>query len=129
MSDGAIDNEFEASEQTYEERLDAALADVQTEPVAGGVAIDLVKRKPVFIREKVADTLAEYYEAKGFDLATYNEHPFLPVRPDDAVFECVFIGGSPDGAHRQSTTYDYPRGRLMTVPIDLAWRDVEVGEL
>lgn len=128
MSDTAIDNDFDDAEQSYDEQLADALDDVQTEPMAGGVAVDLVTRQPLFIREKKADSLSEYYEAEGFDLATYNEHPFLPVRPDDAVFECVFIEG-PKGGHNVGRTYDYPRGRLMTVPVDLAWRDAEVGDV
>jgi hypothetical protein len=125
---GAIDQDFEDAERSYEEQLEAALEGVNTEPMQGGVAIDLVTRQPLFIRQKKADTLAEYYEEEGFDLATYNEHPFMPVRPDDAVFECAFIEG-PKGGHNVGKTYDYPRGRLMTVPIDLAWRDTEVDAL
>lgn len=125
---GAIDRDFEDAERSYYEQLEAALEGVNTEPMEGGVVIDLVTRQTLFIRQKKADTLAEYYEAEGFDLATYNEHPFMPVRPDDAVFECVFIEG-PKGGHNVGKTYDYPRGRLMTVPIDLAWRDTEVGDL
>lgn len=128
MTDGAIDNDFDDAEQSYEQQLADALDGVQTEPMAGGVAIDLVTRQTLFIRRKVADSLAEYYDDEGFDLATYNEHPFMPVRPDDAVFECVFVEG-PKGAHNQGRTYDYPRGRLMTVPVDLAWRDESVEEL
>lgn len=126
--DGAVDHEFDESERSYEEQVAAALEDVQTEPMAGGVAIDLVTRQPLFIRSKKADTLAEYYEAEEFDLATYKQHAFLPVRADDAVFECVFIGDI-DGLHGSRKTYDYPRGRLATVPVDMAWRDVEVGSL
>jgi len=125
---GAIDQEFSDGERTYDEQLEAALEGVQTEPIAGGVAFDLVTRQPLFIREQKADTLAEYYDEEDFDLATYNEHPFLPVRPDDAVFECVFLEG-PKGGHAPGKTYDYPRGRLMTAPVDLAWRDAEVDEL
>ena len=125
---GAIDQDFADAERDYYEQLEDALEGVQTEPMAGGVAFDLVTRQPLFIREKKADTLAEYYNEEGFDLATYNEHPFLPVRPDDAAFECVFIEG-PKGGHSPGSTYDYPRGRLMTAPVDLAWRDAEVDGL
>lgn len=128
MTDGALDHDFDENELPYRQRVAAALDDVQTEPMSGGVAIDVVTRQALYIREKVADTLAEYYEAEGFDLATYKQHAFLPVRPDDAVFECVFIGGV-DDLHGSRKTYDYPRGRLATVPVDMAWRDVEVGSL
>ena len=127
-SSGAVDHDFDDAEQSYDEQLADALADVDTDPIEGGVAIDVVTRQPVFVRRQVADTLAEYYDAEGFDLATYKQHAFLPVRPDDAVFECVFIGGV-DDLHGSRKTYDYPRGRLAVVPIDMAWRDVEVGSL
>jgi len=129
MTDGAIDNDFDDGEQPYDQQVADAIGDVHTEPMKGGIVIDLVTRQPMFVSERVADSLEEYYEQEGFDLATYNEHPFLPVQPDDAVYECVFINGDPQGAHKPGKTYDYPRGRLMTVPVDLAWRDAEVGDL
>ena len=128
MPEGAVDNDFDDAERPYAERVEAALDGIQTEPYKGGIVIDLVTRQPLFVRRQVADTLAEYYDAEGFDLATYKQHAFLPVRPDDAVFECVFIGGV-DDLHGSRKTYDYPRGRLAVVPIDMAWRDVEVGSL
>jgi hypothetical protein len=128
MPEGAVDNDFDDAERPYAERVEAALDGIQTEPYKGGIVIDLVTRQPLFVRRQVADTLAEYYDAEGFDLATYKQHAFLPVRPDDAVFECVFIGGV-DDLHGSRKTYDYPRGRLAVVPVDLAWRDAEVGSL
>jgi hypothetical protein len=125
---GAIDQDFDEGERDYEAQLEAALEGVRTEPMAGDVAIDLVTRQVVFVHERVADTLEEYYEREGFDLATYKQHPWLPVRPDDAVFECVFVGGV-DDLHSPGKTYDYPRGRLARVPVDLAWRDAGVDAL
>lgn len=126
--DGAIDRDFDDAELSYDERVEQALEGVRTEPMAGDVVIDLVTRQVVFVHERVADTLEEYYEREGFDLATYKMHPFLPVRPDDAVYECVFVGGV-DDLHKPGKTYDYPRGRLARIPVDLAWRDAEVGGL
>jgi hypothetical protein len=127
--EGAIDAGFEDAERSYEEQLADALEGINTEPMAGGIVIDLVTRQPMFVREKVADDLAEYYDEEDFDLATYKGHPYLPVRPDDAVYDCVFISRSVEDAHNAGKTYAYPRGRLMVVPVDEAWRDVEVGDL
>lgn len=126
-SPGAIDQGFDDAERPYAEQVAAALDGVPTQPVEGGVAIDLVTRQVVFVRERVADTLEEYYDEEGFCLATYKTHPFLPVRLDDAVYETVYVGGDPERAHKPGKTYDMPRGRLMVVPVSLAWRDAEVN--
>lgn len=128
MSEGAIDHEFDENERSYDERLADALEGIQTDPMAGGVAFDLVTRQPLFVRSKVADSLAEYYAAEGFDLATYKMHTYLPVRPDDAVYECVFLGDL-DSLHTSRKTYDFPRGRLAHVPVENAWTDSEVGDV
>jgi len=50
------------------------------------------------------------------------------VTPEDTVYECVFVGGV-DDLHKPGRTYDYPRGRLARVPVDLAWREEEVGDV
>ena len=130
MSDGAVDNDFDENELNYEEQLENALEGINTEPLEGGVAIDIVTRQAVFVRQRVADTCREYYEEEGFDLVTYKTHPWLPgIGPENAVFECSYIDGNPQNAHKQGRTYDFPRARLMALPIDLSWRDVEVGSL
>jgi hypothetical protein len=129
---GAVDNDFDDAERSYVERVADATEGIQTEPVAGGLAFDLVTRQPLFVRQQVAGDLEEYYEREGFDLATYKMHPFLPVTPDDAVFECVFISEiTAEGLHDWSSakTYDYPAGRLAAVPIGQAWGDAEIGSL
>jgi len=127
---GAIDSDFDDAESSYEERVAEALDEVQTEPVAGGVAIDIVTRQAVFVRQQVADDLAYYYEAEDFDLLTYKMHPWLPgIGVDNAVYECSYIDGNPQNAHKQGRTYDFPEARLMHLPVDLSWRDVEVGDL
>lgn len=125
---GAIDNSWDDAEQSYEERLADALDGVQTEPMAGGIAIDLVTRQLLFVRRKVADSLGEYYEREGFCLKTYKTHPYLPIRADDSVFECVFAGDL-DGLHTARKTYEFPRGRLAHVPVESAWTDMEIGSL
>lgn len=114
---GALDHGFDDSVRLG---LDAS---IQTEPMAGGVAIDLVTRQPLFVRRIVVEDLWEYYELEGFDLASYKTHPYLPVREDDTVYECVFVSGDPQGAHKPGDTYDFPRGRLMHYPIEQAWGD------
>lgn len=132
MPDGAIDRDFDDSEQSYADAVAAALADVRTEPMAGGIAYDLVTRQPLFVREQVAPDLATYYEAEGFDLATYGVHPFLPVTIDDAVYECVYVSevtaeGLADWG--SSKTYDIPAGRLAHVPVETAWTGGEIGDV
>lgn len=117
MVEGAIDNEFEDAERSAEETLTAALEDIQTEPTAGGIALDLVTRQPLFIRSIAAETVVEYYETEEFDLASYKTHPYLPVRLDDTVYNCVYISGNPEQAHKPGNEYAFPRGRLMTVPV------------
>jgi predicted nucleic acid-binding Zn-ribbon protein len=123
---GAIDNEFDDAERSPGETLLDALADIDARThgalTGGDVAIDLVTRQPLLVRQRVADNLAEYYEEEGFDLLTYKQHAFLPVHIDDAVFECVFVG-SIDDLHSEGKTYDYPAGRLARVPAELAGGD------
>lgn len=100
------------------------LGGVQTEPMAGGIAFDLVTRQPLFVVREVAGDLREYDDDEGFDLLGYKMHPYLPVREDDSVFECVYVSditvqGTTEWASTQ--TYDFPRGRLAHVPIEQAW--------
>lgn len=123
MTNGAIDSDWEENERTARETIEAKLEDVQTEPEAGGVAFDLVTRQPLFIRSKKAETIVEYYEDEDFDLASYKTHPYLPVDVDDAVYECVFIPGTAEGTTSVNKTYDFPRGRLMVVPLEEADAD------
>lgn len=120
---GAIDNEFDENLRDAREALEDELADVQTEPMAGGVAIDLVTRQPLFIRRVVADSVVEYYEDEDFDLNSYKSHPYLPVSLEDTVYECVFVPTNPEQAHSVGNTYSFPRGRLMHVPVEQAWED------
>jgi len=130
MTDGAIDNEYDDAEQSYEQQLCETLGDIRQEPMAGGVAIDVVTRQVVFVRERVADTLEEYYEEEGFDLYTYKMHPWLPgIDIANAVYSCVYADGNPQNAHKPGKTYDFPSARLMHLPVELAWRDAEVGDL
>lgn len=99
-----------------------------SDPVPGGLAVDLVTHQPLFVRTAVADTVAEYAEAEDFDLAGYKMHPFLPVREDDTVYECVFIGDlGVKSLHEWGDvkTYDLPRGRLATVPVWDAWQEAD----
>jgi hypothetical protein len=85
---------------SFEEDVEAQLSGRQTEPVAGGVAIDLVTRQPLFVRQVKYDDLREHYREEGYNLLTYKTHPYLPVTADDAVYECVFISRDPESAHK-----------------------------
>lgn len=132
MPEGAVDQDFDEAEQSYEQRVEAALDGIRTEPVAGSLAIDIVTRQVLFVRRKVADTLEEYHEENGFDLATYGPHPWLPVSPDDAAFECYYANDlSLDGLDELGgkRSYDFPEGRLAVVPIEMAWNGAEVDDV
>jgi hypothetical protein len=131
MSDqGAIDNDYDDAEQSYDEQLADALADVPTDPLEGGVAIDLVTRQAVFVRQQKAETCRDYYHDEGFDLVTYKMHPWLPgIGPDNAVYECSYVDPNPQNAHKQGKTYDFPEARLMALPVAMAWDAYEVSGL
>lgn len=127
---GAVDNDYDDAERSYTDQLDDALADVPQRPMAGGVAIDLVTQQAVFVREQVAETCADYYEAEDFDLVTYKMHPWLPgIGPENAVYECVYLDGNPQNAHKPGKTYDFPQARLMHLPVEMSWDAYEVGDL
>jgi hypothetical protein len=124
MSDdpqGAIDNDYDDAERSAREILEANQPPV-TDVMVEGVAFDLVKRQPLYVRQRVADDLVEYYEQEEFDLLNYNQHPYLPVTIDDPVYECVFLGNA-EGLHNCNKTYDYPAGRLAVIPVHEAWTD------
>jgi hypothetical protein len=124
MTDGgAIDNQFEDAERDAADVVGSDMPETPFDPFAGSVAIDLVTRQPLFVHKEVACTLVEYYENEGFDLLSYKMHPYLPVHKTDSVYECVFLPRSAEDAHNIGKTYDYPRGRLMHVPITQAWFD------
>ena len=130
MSDGAVDHDYDDAERPYVARVSEALANVQTEPVEGGVAIDIVTRQAVFVRQRKYDDLAEHYDAEGYSLATYKMHPWLPgISVEDAVFEVSYIDGNPQNAHKQGKTYDMPRSRLMHLPVEMSWNDTEIGDV
>jgi len=130
MTDGAVDNDYDDARQSYEERVADALAGVQQEPTVGGVAIDLVTRQAMFVKSRVADTCAEYYEQENFDLVTYKMHPWLPgISPNNAVYEAVYLDGNPQNAHKPGKTYAFPSARLMHFPAEMAWDSYEVGDV
>lgn len=126
---GAIDNEFEDAEKSMREQLTDVLESYQMEPVEGGLAFDLVTRQPLFVRQQVAESIVKFHKeaedarVEEFNLASYKGHPWLPVTVDDAVYECAFIPRNVEQVHKISDTYDYPRGRLMTIPIHRAWQE------
>jgi len=125
MSDDLGDFEADDDADTrddFKADTEAQLGDTQTEPMAGGVALDLVTRQPLFVRQVKYDDLREHYDAEGYNLLAYKSHPYLPVSVDDRVFECVFIGHDPESAFKAGDTYDFPEGRLMHVPVEEAWQ-------
>jgi hypothetical protein len=120
MPEGAVDNDYDDAEQTYEEFVADQLEDVRRTILEGDIVLDLVTRQPMVVRSQKAETLAAHWESEDFDLLSYKMHPYLPVRAEDAVFECVFISANAERAHSPGKTYDYPRGRLMRLPIEQA---------
>lgn len=123
-TNGAIDHQFEDAERSPQEQIEAALADVNREPQAGDVVIDLVYHRPMYVKGVEAATCYEYWEYADFDLTTYKAHPYLPVEADDTVLTCVYIPTKPgDVTHDRDKgkSYDFPAGRLMRVPLELIW--------
>jgi hypothetical protein len=123
MSEGAIDNKFSDAEKSPRDVLVDALSEFKTEPEVGGIALDMVTRQPLYIRSIKAHDLVEYYEGEEFDLLTYGVHPYLPVSLGDTVYECVYLSEltvEKLSSVRDARTYDFPRGRLATVPV---WGD------
>ena len=130
---GAIDNDFDDGTRAYADRVADALEGIRTDPVPGSLAIDMVTRQLLFVRQKKADTLAEYYDAEDFDLLTYGPHPYLPgVTAANAAFECYYANDLKlkklDELDKRRS-YDFPSGRLAVVPIENAWNGAEVSEL
>jgi hypothetical protein len=121
--DGAIDSTFDESERTDREQLQSRIDEHPTEVQAGDVVIDMVEDRPLYVRRKAAESAVEYYGDADFDLVTYKSHKWLPITPDDAVFDCVFLPTHlNDIPSRQSDkSYTYPRGRLARVPIEYLW--------
>ena len=127
---GAIDADFDDAELPYEERVGDALEGVRTEPVEGGIAIDIVTQQAVFVRQCKYDSLEAHYAAEGYDLRTYKMHPYLPgIDIDNSVYECVYVDGNPQNAHKPGKTYDFPSARLMHLPVEQAWGEPEVGDV
>jgi hypothetical protein len=127
---GAVDADYDEALDPYEERVADALAEVRRDPVPGGIAIDIVTRQAMFVRDVSYETCREHYEAEGYDLVTYKMHPWLPgIGPENTVYEAVYLDGNPQNAHKPGRTYDFPAARLMHVPIEMAWDAYEVGDV
>jgi len=123
--EGAIDNSFNEAERDPKEVLAEAAAEHRREIGKGDVCIDLVTRQPLYVTGIVATSLPVYYGAEGLDLLNYKAHPYLPVRMDDRVLNCVFVPRSVEGVHNAGKKYAYPEGRLARVPIERAGGDSE----
>jgi len=117
---GAVDSDFDDAARDGDTILREALAGYPRTIRPGDIVIDLVQGRPLYIRREVAPTAAEYFDVQDFDLTTYKAHPWLPITPDDTVFECVFIPTKPQDipGSKGDKSYDYPRGRLARVPVE-----------
>ena len=116
---GAIDKDFDESARDPEAILTDRLDAFPREVKGGDVVIDLVQGRPLYVRRQ-RGTAVEYFESEDFDLTTYKAHPWLPITPDDTIFECVFLPTNPESipTAKKDKTYDYPRGRLARVPVE-----------
>jgi len=116
---GAIDKDFDESARDPRDILQEKLDGFPREVKGGDVVIDLVQGRPLYVRRQ-RGTAVEYFESEDFDLTTYKAHPWLPITPDDTIFECVFLPTNPESipTSKGDKTYDYPRGRLARVPVE-----------
>lgn len=121
---GAIDHDFDDAErdpmEVLEQNIKEATGGYHAVPRPDDVAIDLVTRQIVYVDCVLADTVVEYFEREDFDLWSYKNHPYLPVRPDDTVYGVVYVERSVEGLHKPGKIYPTPRGRLARVPVELA---------
>lgn len=125
MPEGAVDNDYDDAEKPPAEQLaesfKAEVGDVPTHQdlSEGDLAFDLVTRQLLLVKEEAAESIVEYYDMEGFDLASYKVHPWLPIRSTDPVFTCVFVPSNVEDVHKGGRDYDYPAGRLARVPTEL----------
>lgn len=118
--EGAVDKSFDDAERDarsiLQENVDAFPSDIRR----GDVVIDLVKNRPLYVWRVAAETAVDYFDSNDFDLTTYKAHPFLPVSPDDTIFECAFLPTTVEDIRTSAgaKSYDYPRGRLARVPVE-----------
>lgn len=123
MTDGAVDHDYDEAERDAETILVENRIELAKETGSPhrnirhpDVVIDLVTRQHMLVLGRAADSLPEYYDEEGFDLYNYKTHPWLPVRLEDPVYKCVYLGDV-DGLHHDSDTYGFPAGRLARVPV------------
>lgn len=119
---GAVDRDYDDGLRPPEERIQENETRYERRIGKGDVCVDLITRQPVYVADVTAETVVDYLEVEDFDLIDYKFHPYLPISPTDAVFECVFIPGNPnDLIHggKSVKTYDFPNGRLARVAIEV----------
>lgn len=118
---GAVDSDFDDAAHDVRDRIESELDDFPTSIERGDIVIDLVKDRPLFVRGIEADSAVEYADGNGnFNLTTYKAHPWLPVTPDDTVFDCAFVPTTADKipTDAEDQSYAYPEGRLARVPVE-----------
>lgn len=128
MPEGAVDHDFDDAERPPAARLAESFEDTvgdrdtHRDLSPGDYAIDLVTRQLLYITDQPAESLVEYYDEEDFDLASYKQAPWLPVRSNDPVFTCEFVSTSIKDVHKAGDSgkdYDYPAGRLAgPIPLE-----------
>ena len=121
---GAVDNDYDDAVIDFDEDTKEELGPMVREfwpEERPEIALDLVTRQPLVVIGVTADSVVDHWNDTGFNLLTYKGHRYLPVSRDDTVYKCVFIPRKAKDVHTAKKTYDFPRGRLMRVPIEQAW--------
>lgn len=88
----------------------------------GDVVYDLAQGSKMQVVGHAADSVTEYSEREGYDLAGYKCHPQLRVTDDEPVYTCVYL---PDSLKASvSGTYDFPQSRLARCAVEEANEDL-----
>jgi hypothetical protein len=89
------------------------MTDIQT----GDVCLDLAQGRPVHIIEPTGQTVAEWSDANGYDLADNYGNARLDTTADDMVFDVVYCSSAKSDP---SKSYAMPSSRLLRVETEHA---------
>ena len=83
----------------------------------GDVCLDLSQGRPVQVVEALSQNAAEWSNNNGYDLLGNYANDRLEAEPEDAVFECVYVGSIQS---EPSKTYAFPGSRLVRIEVEAA---------
>ena len=81
----------------------------------GDVCLDLSQGRPVQVVEALSQNAAEWSNNNGYDLLGNYANDRLEAEPEDAVFECVYVGSIQS---EPSKTYAFPNSRLVRIEVE-----------